>query len=166
MAQIIIGTFSHREAAQDAVGALQQSGVPTQDIAISKHGIELAVATEAILGSAVDDMMRQAGATKIEVEHDESRLLGWERYDPHNDPPLASHPSDDASEWQRSSKIGTAAGAVAGATVGAELGVVGGPIGIVVGGLAGAAFGAATGAAGDIAGKLGAETFKHDDDEP
>ncbi|HEY0737430.1 MAG TPA: hypothetical protein VGD69_21105 [Herpetosiphonaceae bacterium] len=58
----------------------------------------------------------------------------------------------DASDYDRSSKVGTAGGAVAGAATGAAMGSVGGPVGTVVGGVAGAVTGGAVGAAGDAVG--------------
>jgi phage tail tape-measure protein len=58
----------------------------------------------------------------------------------------------DSSDYDRSSKVGTAGGTLAGAATGAALGSVGGPVGTVVGGVAGAVTGGAVGAAGDAVG--------------
>jgi len=58
----------------------------------------------------------------------------------------------DSSDYDRSSKVGTAGGALAGAATGAAMGSVGGPVGTVVGGVAGAVTGGAVGAAGDAVG--------------
>lgn len=58
----------------------------------------------------------------------------------------------DASDYDRSSKVGTAGGTLAGAATGAAMGSVGGPVGTVVGGVAGAVTGGAVGAAGDAVG--------------
>ena len=62
-------------------------------------------------------------------------------------------PGNMETDWERSSKVGTAGGTAAGAATGAAIGSVAGPIGTVVGGLAGAAVGAGAGAAGDAAGR-------------
>jgi hypothetical protein len=58
----------------------------------------------------------------------------------------------DSSDYDRSSKAGTAGGTLAGAATGAVLGSAGGPVGTVVGGVAGAVTGGAVGAAGDAVG--------------
>lgn len=60
--------------------------------------------------------------------------------------------SIDRGDYERSSKVGTAAGGVAGAATGAAVGSAGGPVGTVVGGVAGAVTGGGVGAAGDAAG--------------
>lgn len=65
----------------------------------------------------------------------------------------------DSSDYDRSSKVGTAGGALAGAATGAAMGSVGGPVGTVVGGVAGAVTGGAVGAAGDA---VGAEATDND----
>jgi hypothetical protein len=62
-------------------------------------------------------------------------------------------PGNMGTDWERSSKVGTAGGTAAGAATGAAIGSVAGPVGTVVGGLAGAAVGAGAGAAGDAAGR-------------
>jgi hypothetical protein len=167
MAQTVIGTFKGRDEAHRAIDALIQNGVPRQDIALASHGSAVAVTTDAILGSAVYDILARNGATSTDVHHDASHLSGWERLDPHNDPPLPEQERavpDNAAAWQESSKVGTVGGAVAGAATGAGLGLAGGPVGAVVGGIAGGIVGATTGAAADIAGEIVDETVEDQDD--
>jgi hypothetical protein len=166
MAQTIIGTFKGPDEARRAVDALIGGGVPRQDIAIARGGDALAVTTDAILGSAVYDILRGSGASKTEVRHDAERLTGWERLDPHSDSREEGRErevSPDAEAWRHSSKVGTATGAVAGAAAGAGLGAAGGPVGAVIGGVAGGIVGAATGGAADIAGEVAREAIEEDD---
>jgi len=68
------------------------------------------------------------------------------------------------SEWDESSKVGTAGGTLAGAATGAAIGSVGGPVGTVVGGVAGAATGAGVGAAGDAVGEAAKDAAVGEDD--
>jgi stress response protein YsnF len=68
------------------------------------------------------------------------------------------------SEWEESSKVGTAGGGLAGAATGAAIGSVGGPVGTVIGGVAGAVTGAGVGAAGDAAGEAASDAATGEDD--
>ena len=88
MARTIVGEFESREAARRAADALVGAGVPAGDILLASGRGALKVATDAILGSAVYDILQQCGATGTEVRREADQLTGWERLDPANDPPL------------------------------------------------------------------------------
>jgi hypothetical protein len=173
MAQTIIGTFDDATAAQRALDELKRSGVPEQDIHVSRNvgrGSSLSITTEVILGSAVYDILHNNGA-RTEVRQDAGSMEGWERLDANNPALSSGLPSAAGADaattghsWQDSSKVGTAAGAASGAATGAALGSAGGPIGAVVGGIVGAAVGAATGAAGDVAGEIAEDAANNDGD--
>jgi len=76
-----------------------------------------------------------------------------------------SYTGTPGSNWEESSKVGTAGGAVAGAATGAAIGAVGGPVGMAVGGVAGAVTGAGVGAAGDAAGEAAEDNFRGYDED-
>jgi hypothetical protein len=146
-------------AAGGLIAALTEAGVPEEHAnvyaeSVRRGGTLVAVTTDAILGSAVYDIMRQHGALDIDVQHNALRQTGWERFDPHNDPPLdPSASGQPTNEWAASSKVGTAAGMTTGAVTGAAIGSVAGPVGTIVGGLVGGIVGGGVGAAADVAGK-------------
>lgn len=167
VARTIVGTFEAREAAERAAAELAAAGVPRDDMRLQPRAgaAALAVATDAILGSAVYDTLRRCGAADTEVLREAEHLTGWERLDPANDPPLREREQGVAADWEESSKLGTAAGAATGAATGAALGAAGGPVGALVGGVAGALVGGATGAAGDVAGKEAEELIEDDEDD-
>lgn len=143
------------------------SGVPDQAIAFAKDGLGVNVETDAILGSAVYDLLNAHGATHTDVHTDPARATGWERFDPTNTLHGAEPAfEDNEATWEESSKVGMVAGAVTGAATGGGLGVVGGPIGALVGGVVGGVLGAATGAAADVAGELAKEALEDEDDTP
>jgi hypothetical protein len=162
VARTIIGRFANTGAAEQAVAELVNSGVPRGEIQASGAAVE--VTTDAILGSAVYDILRRHGAAETDIERRTENLSGWERYEPANDPSLTTRERGLTEEWEESSKLGTAAGVASGAATGAALGAVAGPIGALVGGIAGAVVGGATGAAGDVAGKTAEDTLGDNDD--
>lgn len=146
-------------AAGGLIAALMEAGVPEEHAnvyaeSVRRGGTLVAVTTDAMLGSAVYDIMQQHGALDVHAQHNALRQTGWERFDPNNDQPLDMSTGDrPASEWEQSSKVGTAAGMTTGALTGAAMGSVGGPLGTIVGGLVGGVVGGGVGAAADIAGK-------------
>jgi hypothetical protein len=164
MARTILARFSSADAAEGAVRELLESGVPRGDIELARGGTALEVTTEAVLGSAVYEIVRRHGAAETDIERRTENLLGWERYEPSADPALQERERGLTEEWEESSRVGTTAGAVTGAATGAALGAVAGPLGAVVGGIAGAVVGGATGAAGDVAGKTAEDALDDDDD--
>ncbi len=146
-------------AAGGLIAVLMDAGVPEEHANVYAESVRrgstlVAVTTDAMLGSAVYDIMRQHGAIDIDVQHNALRQTGWERFDPHNDQPLEQPVNElPGNEWEESSKVGTAAGMTTGAVTGAAIGSVGGPLGTIVGGLVGGVVGGGVGAAADIAGK-------------
>lgn len=146
-------------AAGGLIAALTEAGVPEEHAHVYAESLRrgsalVAITTDAILGSAVYDIMRQHGAQDFHVQHNALRQTGWERFDPHNNPPLDLSTNEQrGNEWAESSKVGTAAGLTTGAVTGAAIGSVGGPVGTIVGGIVGGVVGGGVGAAADIAGK-------------
>ncbi|MEN9937010.1 MAG: hypothetical protein RLZZ387_3589 [Chloroflexota bacterium] len=95
MARTIVATFGERRAAEGAADELVRAGVPQADLRLGGRSLE--VATDAILGSAVYDILQRYGAGAIEVRREADHLTGWERMDPSNDPPLRERAQGDES---------------------------------------------------------------------
>ncbi|HWQ12314.1 MAG TPA: hypothetical protein VNL77_05910 [Roseiflexaceae bacterium] len=96
MARTIVGQFKSREAAQRAARELMAAGVPEGDMRLAAAGgAALKVTTDAILGSAVYDILQQCDATGTQVWREADELTGWERLDPANDPPLREQARGD-----------------------------------------------------------------------
>lgn len=153
------------------ISALNAAGVPEENAdvyaeSVRRGGTLLVVTTDAVLGSAVYETLRQHGAADIDVRRDALRQSGWERFDPTSDPTLDTPaPAQPAGEWQASSKAGTAAGMTAGAVTGAAMGSIGGPIGTIIGGVVGGVVGGGVGAAADVAGKQAEAVDETPDEE-
>ncbi len=150
-------------AAGSLVGALVSTGVPEEDAnyyaeGIRRGGTLVSVRTEDHLADEAYDVMQRAGAVDIRERGAGWRESGWKEFDPTSEPFRVRRDDEPArSEWEESSKVGTAGGTVAGAATGAAIGAAGGPVGAVIGGVAGAATGAGVGAAGDAAGEAASD---------
>ncbi len=150
-------------AAGGLLGALVGAGIPEEDAHVYAEGIRrggalvMARVDESLVDTALDIMERH-NAVDIDERSRMYRESGWAGYDESAGPYTGEAARGDAdmvpdrSDWEASSKVGTAGGGVAGAATGAALGSAGGPVGTVIGGVAGAAAGAGIGAAGDAAG--------------
>jgi len=161
-------------AAGGLVGGLVGAGIPEDDANIYAEGVRRGGALVTV--QAADDTTADRAADILDrynvVDIDERgtsyRNSGWNGFDENAGPYNAStsRSSSDAapSEWEESSKIGTAGGGLAGAATGAAIGSVGGPVGTVIGGVAGALTGAGVGAAGDAAGEAAADATTGEDD--
>jgi hypothetical protein len=153
------------------IGALTEAGVSEEHAHVYAESVRrgsalVVVTSDAILGSAIYDILQRYNPVDVDVRREHWRERGWERFDPVGDPSRATDVGDSlADDWQESSKVGTAAGATAGAVTGAAIGSVAGPIGTIIGGIAGAAVGGGVGAAGDVAGKEAEEVLGSGDDE-
>jgi len=148
-------------AAGGLVGALVGAGIPEDDAGVYAEGVRRGGALVTVQAASDDDAERAAdildsyNVVDIDERSATYRSGGWSGFDENTD---VTAPSDSAeSEWDRSSKAGTAVGGVAGAAAGAAIGSVAGPVGTVVGGVAGAMTGAGVGAAGDAAGEAASE---------
>jgi hypothetical protein len=69
------------------LGALTAAGVPEEQAhayaeGVRRGGTLVAVTTDAILGSAVYDLMQRHGVVDIDVRRATWRRSGWERFDP------------------------------------------------------------------------------------
>lgn len=154
-------------AAGGLVGALVGAGVPEEEAnyyaeGVRRGGTLITVTASDDMAEIAYDIMQRHGAADINERGATYRAGGWSRFDPEGQP----YRGDDArTDWEESSKLGTAAGTAAGAATGAAIGSAGGPVGTVVGGVAGAAVGAGTGAAGDVAGEKAEDSgaFRGDD---
>jgi len=166
-------------AAGGLVGGLVGAGIPEDDANIYAEGVRRGGALVTV--QAADDATADRAADILDrynvVDIDERgasyRESGWSRFD-ENAEPYSSTTSGSTyttsdvdsprSEWEESSKIGTAGGGLAGAATGAAIGSVGGPVGTVIGGIAGAVTGAGVGAAGDAAGEAAKDAATGEDD--
>ena len=133
------------------VGALIGAGVPEEHAHVYTEGVRrggtlVTVNADDTMANSAYSIMQRHGAVDVDSRGTSYRESGWSRFDPEAGP-------YNANDWERSSKVGTAAGTAAGAATGAAIGSVAGPVGTVVGGIAGAATGAGVGAAGDVAGR-------------
>jgi len=168
-------------AAGGLLGALVGAGIPEEEAHLYAEGVRrggslVTVSTDESMASTAYNVLRRHNAVDVDERGQVYREQGWERFDPDATPytesssynayaGAGSHPSDSArSDWEESSKVGTAAGTVAGAATGAAIGSAGGPVGTVVGGVAGAAVGAGVGAAGDAAGEAAEDAAQGEDD--
>jgi hypothetical protein len=73
------------------LGALSAAGVPEEQAHAYAEGVRrggslVAVTTDAILGSAVYDLMQRHGVVDIDVRSAAWRRSGWERFDPNAGP--------------------------------------------------------------------------------
>ncbi len=169
-------------AAGGLVGGLVGAGIPEDDANVYAEGIRRGgtlVTVQAADDAQADraaDILDSYNVVDIDDRAADYRSSGWTRFDDTSEPYASgasgsnydsSNRSDvDApqSEWEESSKIGTAGGGVAGAATGAAIGSVGGPVGTVIGGIAGAVTGAGVGAAGDAAGEAAKDAATGEDD--
>lgn len=146
------------------LGALIGAGVPEEHAHYYAEGVRRGGTLVSI--SSVDEMtadkalgvLRRHNAVNIDTRGAEWRSSGWNRFDPTAEP--------YRTNWEESSKVGTATGAGAGAITGAAVGSVAGPIGTVAGGVAGAAAGGALGAAADSAAEGAEDEMRGEDDLP
>jgi len=145
-------------AAGGLVGALVGAGIPEDDAGIYAEGVRRGGALVTVQAATDGDAERAAdildsyNVVDIDQRSANYRSGGWTGFDEN-----AETVDSADSEWDRSSKVGTAVGGVAGAATGAAIGSVAGPVGTVVGGVAGALTGAGVGAAGDAAGEAATE---------
>jgi stress response protein YsnF len=154
-------------AAGGLVGALVGAGIPEDDANIYAEGIRrggalvtVQAATDADADRAADILDRY-NVVDIDERGTSYRESGWSRFD---DSAPVSTVDSPRSEWDESSKVGTAGGTLAGAATGAAIGSVGGPVGTVIGGVAGAVTGAGVGAAADAAGEAATDATLGEDD--
>jgi len=178
-------------AAGGLVGALVGAGIPEEDANVYAEGIRRGGALVTVRAETDADADRAAdildshNVVDIDERGTDYRSNGWNRFNENSDPYVTQRVSTDAytdsttapdygtsvrsdvdageSDWEKSSKVGTAGGTLAGAATGAAIGSVGGPVGTVVGGVAGAVTGAGVGAAGDAAGEAAHEHAEGDD---
>jgi len=156
-------------AAGGLVGALVGAGIPEDDANIYAEGIRrggalvtVQAATDADADRAADILDRY-NVVDIDERGTSYRESGWSRFD--DSAPTYTNTADSPrSEWDESSKVGTAGGTLAGAATGAAIGSVGGPVGTVIGGVAGAVTGAGVGAAADAAGEAATDATLGEDD--
>ena len=153
-------------AAGGLVGALVGAGIPEEESHVYAEGVRRGGALASVLvqtdeeADRAADIMNANNVVDIDRRGAEYRQSGWSRFDENAEPYSATSASTtgdadrvpDGSDYERSSKVGTAGGAVAGAATGAAIGSAGGPVGTVIGGIAGAVTGGGVGAAGDAAG--------------
>jgi len=168
-------------AAGGLLGALVGAGIPEEEAHLYAEGVRrggslVTVSTDESMASTAYSVLRRHNAVDVDERGQMYREQGWERFDPDAGPypesssynayaGAGSYPGDSArTDWEESSKVGTAAGTVAGAATGAAIGSAGGPVGTVVGGVAGAAVGAGVGAAGDAAGEAAEDAAQGEDD--
>lgn len=168
-------------AAGGLLGALVGAGIPEEDAHLYAEGVRrggtlVTVTTEQGMADTAYRVLHRHNAVDVDERGRMYRDEGWERFDPDATPytesgsydayaGAGSYPRDSAkSDWEESSKVGTAGGTVAGAATGAAMGSVGGPVGTVVGGAAGAVVGAGVGAAGDAAGEAAEDAARGEDD--
>ena len=166
-------------AAGGLVGALVGAGIPEEDAGVYAEGVRRGGALVTVQAGTDDDADRAAdildqyGVVDIDERSANYRSGGWNGFDENAGPYStagtgysAGGSGGDApqSEWQESSKAGTAGGGLAGAATGAAMGSVGGPVGTVIGGVAGAVTGAGVGAAGDTAGESARDRSQGEDD--
>lgn len=152
-------------AAGGLIGALVGAGVPEEDANMYAEGVRrggtlVTVNAEDTMADRAYSIMQQNGASDIDTQAAGWRESGWNRFDESAEPYELG--DDGASNWEESSKLGTAGGTVAGAATGAAMGSVAGPVGTVIGGVAGAAVGAGVGAAGDAAGEAAEDSADGD----
>jgi len=148
------------------LGALVGAGIPEEDANVYSEGIRRggALVMAKVDDTQVDntlDIMERHNVVDIDERGSTYRESGWSRYDDTSDTYTGATSAGlagdtdrvpDSSDYDRSSKVGTAGGALAGAATGAAIGSAGGPVGTVIGGVAGAVTGGGVGAAGDAAG--------------
>lgn len=170
-------------AAGGLVGALVGAGIPENDANIYAEGVRRGGALVTVQAASDEDADRAAdimdryNVVDIDERAASYRQGGWNNFDANagayegsSDRSMAGGSSyggtsDTArSDWQQSSKVGTAGGTAAGAATGAAVGSIGGPVGTAIGGVAGAVVGAGTGAAGDVGGERYSERRGGDQD--
>jgi len=160
-------------AAGGLVGALVGSGIPEEESHVYAESVRRGGALASVLVQNEEEADRAAAimgnnnVVDIDRRGEEYRASGWTRFDENAGPYVSGSTSGDAdrvpdsSDYDRSSKVGTAGGALAGAATGAAIGSAGGPIGTVIGGVAGAVTGG--GVAGAVTGDAaGVEATDHD----
>jgi hypothetical protein len=154
------------------LGALVGAGIPEDEAAYYSEGVRrggtlVAVSTDDSMADTAQMTLNNYGAINIRERGEAwgDRSTWADSYTTAGSSTSGERAIGQAeSNWQESSKVGTAGGTLAGAATGAAIGAAGGPVGAVVGGVAGAATGAGVGAAGDAAGREAQERGYFDDD--
>jgi stress response protein YsnF len=160
------GTFEVRGHSEEAV--VQKEARVVEEVVVNKQVDERTEQIQDTARRTDVDVQQIPGQTPTSGYTETTDVSSRSRTDttPGMDSTMSDTRSADSprSEWDESSKVGTAGGALAGGATGAAIGSAGGPVGTVVGGVAGAVTGAGVGAAGDAAGEAASDATMGEDD--
>jgi len=158
------GTFEVREHDEEAV--VQKEARIVEEVVVNKQVEQRTETIQDTVRRTDVDVQQIPGQTRTTgYTETSSTMTGSTTGVGGSTAGMGTDTTDSArSEWDESSKAGTAGGGLAGAATGAAIGSVGGPVGTVIGGVAGAVTGAGAGAAGDAAGEAASDAAAGEDD--